>query len=157
MYHRESGRHVATMDGQFPPHDAAALAVELCEEYGNALLAVERNNHGHAVLEAIRTLEYAPVYKHDDGKLGWLTNAVTRPVMIDALEDAHRGGIWTSPDPTVLGQMRKFVINDNGKAEAARGEHDDLVIAAAIGWAVRQRFSPGDYSVGGSRGTSRRF
>jgi hypothetical protein len=141
MYRRSNGQHVATIDGQFPPHEAAAVGIELCEEYGGALFAPERNNHGHAVLGATKSIGYNRVYRHDDDKRGWNTNVVSRPVMLDSLEDAHRKGLWTSPDPAVLGQMRKFVINDSGRAEAARGEHDDLVIAAAIGWAVRQRKS----------------
>lgn len=141
MYKRATGQHVATLDGQFPPHDAAAAAAELCKEYNGALFAPERNNHGHAVLQAIRTIGYNRVYRHDDDKRGWNTNVVSRPVMLDSLEDAHRRGLWTTPDAAVLAQMRKFVIGDSGKAEAARGEHDDLVIAAAIGWAVRQRKS----------------
>jgi hypothetical protein len=141
VYKRSTGQHVATLDGQFPPHDAADVAIGLCKEYGGALFAPERNNHGHAVLQATKSLGYNRVYRHEDDKRGWPTNVVTRPVMLDSLEDAHRRGLWSSPDAAVLGQMRKFVINDSGKAEAARGEHDDLVIAAAIGWAVRQRRS----------------
>jgi hypothetical protein len=141
MYKRSSGQHVASLDGQFQPHDAAAVGVELCTEYGGALFAPERNNHGHAVLQATKTIGYNRVYRHDDDKRGWNTNVVSRPVMLDSLEDAHRRGLWTTPDGAVLAQMRKFVINDSGKAEAARGENDDLVIAAAIGWAVRQRKS----------------
>jgi len=141
IYKRGNGQHVATIDGQFQPHEAAAVAVELCREYRDALLAPERNNHGHAVLQAVRTLGYNRVFRHEDDKRGWPTNVVTRPVMLDSLEDAHRRGLWSSPDEALLGQMRKFIINDHGKAEAARGEHDDLVIAAAIGWAVRQRRS----------------
>ncbi len=141
IYKRSNGQHVATIDGQFPPHEGAAVAVELCKEYSGALLAPERNNHGHAALQAIKTLGYNRVYRHDDDKRGWPTNVVTRPVMLDSLEDAHRRGLWTSPDAALLGQMRKFVISDSGKAEGAHGSHDELVIAAAIGWAVRQRRS----------------
>lgn len=141
MYKRATGQHVASLDGQFPPHDAAAAAVELCKEYNGALFAPERNNHGHAVLQAIRTIGYNRVYKHDDDKRGWNTNVVSRPVMLDSLEDAHRRGLWSTPDENLLAQMLKFIVTDGGKPEAARGTHDDLVIAAAIGWAVRQRKS----------------
>jgi hypothetical protein len=156
MYRRSTGEHVATLDGQFPPHMAAEAAVELCEEYNGALIAPERNNHGHAVLQAIETLGYEYIYQHTDERLGWLTNAVTRPVMLDALEDAHRSGLWSSPDEHVLAQFRKFVVSERGKPEAARGEFDDLVLAAAIGWAVRSLPANDDLSVGGYAG-ARRF
>jgi len=58
--------------------------------------------------------------------------------MLDALEDAHRKGYWSTPCATTLKQIRNFVIGKNGKAQAASGEHDDLVIAEAISWSVRQ-------------------
>lgn len=64
---------------------------------------------------------------------------MTRPVVLDALEDSHRRGLWKSPDRAVLAQCRTFIVTDTGKAEAARGENDDLVMAAAIGWAARAK------------------
>jgi hypothetical protein len=143
MYHRATGEHVATLDGQYQPYEAADAGVKLCKEYGNALFAPERNNHGHAVIvAAANSFGYRRIYRHGDDKRGWLTNVVSRPVMLDEFEDAVRSGSWSSPDARVLSQMRKFVVNDNGKPEAARGEHDDLVLAAAIGWSVRGRSIP---------------
>lgn len=140
MCDRETGEHVATISGQYAPWELAEAGFKLATEYNEADIAVERNNHGHAVLQALqREHRYERLYKHSDFKFGWLTNAVTRPTMLDALEDAHRRGLWKSSDRNVLGQMRTFIISDTGKAEAARGEHDDLVLAAAISWAVRQK------------------
>ena len=42
-----------------------------------------------------------------------------------------------------LGEMITFVYDENRKPQAATGEHDDLVIAAAIAHSVRgqQRYS----------------
>lgn len=137
---RKTGEHCATISGQYTPWDLADAGAKLGREFNNAEIVVERNNHGHAVLQALqREHKYPKIYKHDDDKLGWPTNAITRPTMLDALEDAHRSGLWTSADRNVLAQFRTFVVLDSGKAEAARGEHDDLVMAEAICWAVRQR------------------
>lgn len=137
---RATGEHCATISGQYPPWELAKVSAALAKEYNDALIAVERNNHGHAVLQALeREEKYRKIYKHDDEKLGWPTNPVTRPQMLDELEDAHRRGLWKSPDLRVLSQFRTFVITATGKAEAAAGEHDDLVIAEAIAWAVRQK------------------
>jgi hypothetical protein len=143
VYHWRTGEHVATIDGKYQPHDLARVLVTLGKEYNTALVAVERNNHGHAaLLELERHLRYpyAKIYRsYKDKKPGWNTTGETRPVMLDGLEDAHRKGLWTSPDSRVLSQMRTFIVNDNGKAEAAKGEHDDLVIPAALGWEIRQK------------------
>jgi hypothetical protein len=39
----------------------------------------------------------------------------------------------TTRDLATLGEMRTFITNARGKVEAARGSHDDLVLALAIG------------------------
>jgi hypothetical protein len=137
---RETAEHCATINGQYTSWDLAESAAKLGHEYNEAEIAVERNNHGHAVLQALqREQKYPRVYKHTDDKFGWPTNAVTRPTMLDALEDAHRKGLWKTTDRNVLAQFRTFIVTATGRAEAARGEHDDLVLAEAIGWAVRQK------------------
>lgn len=140
MRERETGEHVATINGQYQMWELAAAAAKLATEYNQALIVVERNNHGAGVHEAlIRQLKYPKIYKHDDDKHGWPTNSATRPAMLDALEDAYRNGRWTSQDRSVLAQFKNFIITATGRAEAARGAHDDLVMAEAIGWAVRQK------------------
>lgn len=140
VYDWATGEHVASLHGQYTPWELARALVQLATRYHMAQIAVERNNHGHAVLLSVmREQKYRFVYTHDDGKPGWLTNAVSRPTMLDELEDAHRQGLFKTNDRELLGQCRTFVITDTGKAEAARGEHDDAVMAAAIGWSVRQR------------------
>jgi hypothetical protein len=135
---RATGEHHATIDGQYEPPELARASAKLGLEYNEATIAVERNNHGHSVIQSLqREQRYPKIYEHADKKLGWPTNPVTRPQMLDDLEDAHRRGLWSSPDRHVLGQFRTFV-DLNGKPQAANGEKDDLVMAEAIGWAVRQ-------------------
>jgi hypothetical protein len=136
---RASGEHVATIDGQYEPPELARSGAKLGLEYNQAEIAVERNNHGHSVLQALeREQRYPKIYAHADKKHGWPTNQVTRPQMLDDLEDAHRRGLWSTNDRQVLAQFRTFIVPDSGKPQAAPGEHDDLVMAEAIGWAVRQ-------------------
>ncbi len=136
---RASNQLMATIDGQYPPWELARAGAKLGREYNDALIAVERNNHGAATLQALdREEHYKKLYEHADEKPGWPTNAVTRPEMLDALEDAHRRGLWKSEDAATLDQFRTFIIPPNGKPQASPGAHDDLVMAEAIGWAVRQ-------------------
>jgi hypothetical protein len=156
LFEAETGEQVAIIDGQFRPPDLANLAVKLATEYGQALIACERNNHGHAVHTALaKALDgdpYPNVYLfYKDGRPGWNTNLETRPKMLNDLEASVRDGSFRTPDARLLSQLRTFVIRD-GKPQASTGAKDDLVLAAAIGWAVRQRMSFGrDLSVGGAR------
>lgn len=146
VYSRATGEHVATLHGQFPPGKLAELLDALGRTYNGALLIVERNNHGHAVLLALASppegrAAYQWIYTAPDGKPGWLNNEVSRVSMLDGFEDAHRSGRWETPDARVLGELLTFTVNANGKAEAQRGAHDDLVIAAGIGAEFCRRLS----------------
>lgn len=140
VYERGTGQHVATMHGQYIPWDFAGALVALGRRYNGAAIAPERNNHGHAVIQAMqREHRYGRLYVHHDGKPGWLTNEASRAPMLDALDASHRRGTFNTNDTAFLGQMRTFVITDSGKAEAAKGEQDDLIMGGAIGWAVLTR------------------
>jgi hypothetical protein len=140
IYERETGAHVASLRARIQPWELARRVAELGRHYNRAHVVVERNNHGHAVLQALqREQRYAPIYYGLDGKPGWLTTVASRPVALDGLEDSHRRGAWTSSDLDLLAEMLVFVVTSTGKAEAARGEHDDLIMAAAIGWDVLRR------------------
>lgn len=145
----ESGEHVATVLCQLEPRDYGLLLMRTGYLYNTALIAVERNNHGHSV---IQTLNHPPplddgtpqdaypaIYVFTDEKQGWPTSPVTRPVMLDDLNDAHRKGYFVTPDRRLLQQIKTFVIGTNGKPAAASGEKDDLVMGGAIAWEVRQR------------------
>jgi len=135
-----SGKHVATLHGQFPPWAFGSLCVQVARLYNRALLIVERNNHGHAVIQsAVAGQRYDNVYRSPDGKYGWLTSEVSRSAALDAIEEAHRIGAWASPDERVIKEQRTFTLSDSGKAEAARGAHDDLIMASAIGWDVLRK------------------
>lgn len=146
---RGTGHIVATLHGQFKPHAAAKAACLRPTEqtaksqpphigigywYNLAMVGVERNNHGHAVLQAIdREHHYPNVFRHHDQKPGWINNEVTRTKALSDLDNAIREGSLTTRDLATLGEMRTFITNARGRVEAARGSHDDLVLALAIG------------------------
>ena len=44
---RDSGMQCAELHGHYPPREFALKVMELGKEYNTAMLAVERNNHGH--------------------------------------------------------------------------------------------------------------
>jgi hypothetical protein len=130
-----AGRHMATIWGQFKPWELARVAVWLANtHYKGAVIAPERNNHGHACLRALDAEQhYRQIFVDLDGKPGWLTGVASRATALDAFEQAHRQGVFDTHDEFLLAEMRTFVIGPTGKAEAAKGKYDDLVMAAAIG------------------------
>lgn len=111
--------------------------------YSDAQIAVEKvGGYGVATLMALRDdLRYEHLYHETDadsdqrgdesGTLGWTTSVTTRPQMLAELEAVLREDPRRLRDAGLLGEMRSFVWNDRGRAEADQGYHDDRVIAAA--------------------------
>lgn len=107
--------------------------------FGYPLMAVERNNHGHAVLLSLEETErYANLYRRkkmngdEDDRTGWVTDKISRPIMINAFIDAVENHYLDIKDKWILTECLTLV-NNEGKIEAAVGKHDDCIIATSIG------------------------
>ena len=127
----------AILRGHFSPFHFAKKLAELCEIFSTRdkmpLLAVERNNHGHAVIQELaHHLHYSNLYEADDGRLGWNTNSVTRPIMLNEFITAIEEQTVKLNSPVTFMELMTLV-NNHGKIEAALGKHDDCVVAGAIG------------------------
>jgi hypothetical protein len=133
-----SREQVATIRGHIKPYDFAHALNDLCLRYHTGgrpypLLAVERNNHGHAVLlELDDHIRYPNLYRAKDERVGWITDKVTRPIMVDTFIDGVENSTIILNDPDTLSECLTLV-SENGKIQAAQGKHDDCVIANAIG------------------------
>jgi hypothetical protein len=145
VYERVTGRHMATLDGQLDPWELGRWLIALAKAYSTdvakALIVVERNNHGGTTLRCLINEKYPRIFKDRDDKYGWNNHEVSRTPALDTLERAHRRGAWSTRDALILAQFRTFVVNARGRAEAARGSHDEHPICAAIGWDVLTRSS----------------
>lgn len=133
---RELGTQCVELHGHYPPRELAQKLVDLGKEYNTALLAVEKNNHGHGVLACLRMMEYPNVFVQK-GQDGWLTSAVSRPAMIENLAAALAEEPTLFRSAKLLNECRTFVRYADGNTGAAPGTHDDCVMALAIAWAVR--------------------
>jgi len=154
---RETGEQVAELHGRIPPDRFGHLLDALGRYYGLAMLAVERNNHGHSTLNTLRhACRYPRLYYHvrydrtgnSAPMLGWPTDQATKPILVDDLAAAIAGGHLIVHSSGLVDEGFTFVTTDSGSQEAQEGKHDDRVIAAGIAWQARKR--------GVSRGTSER-
>ena len=134
---RSMGLQCAELHGHFPPYELARRLVALGQLYGNALIAVERNNHGYGVLAHLKDLGYGNLFEQN-GQVGWLTSAVTRPAMIENLAAILIDQPELFHSSRLLGDMKTFVRRADGQGAAAEGAHDDCVMAMAIAMAVRR-------------------
>jgi len=132
-----TGLQCAELRERMRPEDLARVSVELAKEYGRALIAVERNNHGAAVLAYVGTREgYTRVYRQR-GEQGWLTTAASKPEIVARLRVLLSESPERFMSKRLLAECRTFVADEHGHAAAAPGAHDDLVMAMAIAQAVR--------------------
>jgi hypothetical protein len=137
-----TGLQCAELQERLRPEQVAKVAVELAREYHGAMIAVERNNHGAAVLAYIETREqYSNVYRQGN-EAGWLTTAVSKPEMTAGLGTLLETRPQMFNSLRLLGECRTFVGRERGKTGAANGAHDDLVMAMAVAQAVRSEMLP---------------
>lgn len=134
---RQTGMQCAELHGHFPPVDLARKVAKLGNAYNNAMLGVERNNHGYAVLAHLRHANYSNIFQQGNAD-GWLTNAANRPGMIENLAAVLEVAPRLFHSPRLLNECRTFVRHPDGSSAAACGCHDDCVMAMAIALAVRR-------------------
>lgn len=73
------------------------------------------------------------ITKQTHNEYGWRTDGTTRPIMISAFNQSITKRQYIIRSQLVIDQMRTFVRNKRGRAEAQSGSHDDAVIGNCIG------------------------
>ena len=133
---RRTAMQCAELHGHYSPRELALKVIELGCVYNTALLVVERNNHGFGVLANLRAAGYQRIFR-EGGQDGWLTSALTKPVMIENLAAilALKPELFQSP--RLLAECRTFVRRRDRSSGGASGSHDDCVMAMALALAGR--------------------
>ena len=112
--------------------------------YNDALIGIEANFSTVAIRKLV-DLAYPNMYareqvdsitKQIQKKFGFVTTSKTRPVIIGELVEIVRENVNRINDLETLREMLSFVRNEQGRAEAEIGKHDDLVMALAITYFV---------------------
>jgi hypothetical protein len=121
--------------------ETAREARSLAVRYNGALVAVERNGIGEAVLAHLSGLHaYERLFRAEDGRIGWKTTEIARDAMLATLEAmlGETPGLYSSE--RLLHEFRSFVRQKNGKYSAQGGQHDDCVMAMAVAHAARHEY-----------------
>lgn len=136
------GNQVAHWHGHIDPDKYGEVLCALGKWYGNALIGVERNNHGLTTLVKMRDLGYPNIYAQQDyehraddketKKLGWQTTAKSKPMLIDALAAELRDGALGVAHTETIAEMETYIITEKNTYEAKPGFFDDRVISRAI-------------------------
>ncbi|WP_066018152.1 hypothetical protein [Endozoicomonas atrinae] len=135
------GYQVAHWHGHVAPDDLGKMLNHLGRYYHNALIGVERNNHGLTTLTKLKDLKYPNLYMETTvdqrsqkrtKRLGWQTTTKSKPLMIDHLAALLRDGESGICNKDTVTECQTYVIEDNGATNAQEGCFDDRVISYAI-------------------------
>lgn len=119
--------------------------------YNDALCAIEVNFSTYPE-KKLEEWNYPNLYQRErfdtyknvmQKSLGWTTTPKTRPQMLATLHTVMEESPETVRSQWLLGEMITFIYDENRKPQAAAGEHDDLVMAAAMAHMARpqQRYT----------------
>lgn len=130
----------ALWHGRIDPDLFAQQLMMLGSWYNDALIAIEENNHGLTVINAMKN-DYYNLYKRtshnkltDETKqeLGWWTSEQTKKLAIDNLARLIRERRLGIKSKKFIQECMTYVIDDDGKTNAQQGSFDDIVMSAAI-------------------------
>tara|TARA_B100000989_G_C19532196_1_gene470711 strand:+ start:716 stop:2302 length:1587 start_codon:yes stop_codon:yes gene_type:complete len=143
---------VAEYQGKVTPDIFSRVLNDVGREYGDALLVVENNSVGFAVLEKLKELQYPNLYhsiksthefveeyqadQMSNAVSGFSTTSKTRPLIVAKMEEFIRNNLIKIYSSRLLMEMETFVWN-NGRAEAMRSYNDDLIMSCAVACWVR--------------------
>ena len=130
VLNEETLEEVACMHGQIEPTMIASYAIDISDYYHNAGILVERNNHGHSVIAAIREQDHGELLLRGwDDKPGWLSSSRGKVLLYNHAADAFRDGITRVHTPDLRLQLESI---EGDTLRAPEGLHDDLADAFSL-------------------------
>jgi hypothetical protein len=130
----KTGEEVVSLAGKFQPTVFAAHADALGRWYHNAAVLVERNNHGHAVLEALDQRHQLRLLSGHDDRTGWLSSQLGKVILYDRCVDAFSNREVILHTFATYAQLASI---DGSTLRAPEREHDDRADAMALACAGR--------------------
>lgn len=140
-----TGEQAAVLHHQYDEDQYARQIYCLGMYYNEALLGIETNFSTYPV-KLLEKMGYRKLYVREvedeyTGRLrpsfGFRTDLRTRPVIIAGLVEALRDHASLLHDRKTIQELLTFTRNQDGRAEAEQGAHDDLVMSLAIAWYIR--------------------
>lgn len=134
---------VASFVAHFPLEDLDELLYDIGQWYYWALIAVERNNQGIAVLVGLQRMRYPRLYRSPSLArrqtkrsldIGWVTSKQSKPKMITDFLAALRSQQVIMFDRRFYNEAQTFVMDGKGGYSATPGKHDDFIMGTLVGW-----------------------
>lgn len=133
----DDGEQVAEYKNQIPTDKFGEVIKKVARYYNRAYCVIETNHPGPAVFNEVygsKVDPYFNVYVRKKGKalVSWETTPKSRTLLIEDYFKDIENGYTKIYSERLLEEIKVFNWQENGKAEALKGYHDDLVMAWAI-------------------------
>lgn len=142
-----TGRIVAKLRQKYSEPEYVRQIYALGRFYNDALVAIETNFSTYPVMK-LQEMEYPNQYSREredtytrqmKKSYGFRTDRQSRPRAIANLVEVFSSHPEWFTDRELLEEMLTFCYNEDHRPEALAGKHDDLVMGAAITYAVRHQ------------------
>ena len=142
-----SGRIAAKLRQKYSEPEYVRQICALGRFYNDALVAIETNFSTYPVMK-LQEMEYPNQYSREredtytrqmKKSYGFRTDRQSRPRAIANLVEVFSSHPEWFSDRELLEEMLTFCYNEDHRPEALAGKHDDLVMGAAITYAVRHQ------------------
>lgn len=140
VFKRDPYKKVAQLRGKIEPDIFADYLYMLGWYYNLAWICAEKNKDG-VLVNKILDERYSFVFykiildektQRKTRKVGWLTDMVSRPIMIGDLAKSIREKSMINTSEDSAREYMNFIINKRGKPEAKFGTNDDVVFADGL-------------------------
>ena len=142
-----TGRIAAKLRQKYSEPEYVRQIYALGRFYNDALVAIETNFSTYPVMK-LQEMEYPNQYSREredtytrqmKKSYGFRTDRQSRPRAIANLVEVFSSHPEWFTDRELLEEMLTFCYNEDHRPEALAGKHDDLVMGAAITYAVRHQ------------------
>lgn len=142
-----NGKQVAVLRQEYDEISYTRQIYCLGMYYNKALIGIEANYTTYPI-EELERLKYPKqyvrekedTYTHKTTKAyGFKTTLISRPRILGQLQTIYKEEIDKIVDIDTLKEGITFIKNERGRPEAQEGYHDDLIMALAIGYDIREQ------------------
>jgi hypothetical protein len=129
-----NGQQVAEFySNKTPINDFAQILANEGSLYNTAHIVCERNTIGNNLIDWLyNVLEYENLWADEKGDIGFQVTARNRDSILAELEEAIRTDLIKVNSSRTVDELFTFVITENGRVEAEKNCHDDLVMSMAL-------------------------
>jgi hypothetical protein len=142
-----TGIQVAKLKQQFDADQYTRQMYCLGKYYKDALIGIEANFDSYPIME-LQRLGYPKQYVRviqdsytgkTEKRFGFKTTSLTRPTIISRLIEIVREHCYLLNDKETLEELLTIIRNEKGRIEAPEGGHDDMMMALAIAYHIKEQ------------------